>query len=281
MNAVPFPKQGAVVVFSHAPNPDHPGGYLQHTAAEKPSYLRIVSWREASEACRRYIDDRLLGGGNWTGGDIRLHDINGAVIAHVSYNGRVWRGAHRARYSAADEIPLEPLDDAPHMPATVFQQMLELDESSACSLGLALAKGLGLPRKRATRRFDTNWGDKTEAGLARTLVRLPLNHQSETPLLGEYLSRLLCAALGRIEPECMSFAQIAELSSFISAHFAVVVTHRDMTFTRADVDRWARKIAWSISIGPGSRGGWGDVMQIRKLIEELLKSESYRTKEKA
>lgn len=48
----------------------------------------VVSLAEASKACRQYIDEHGLGGGQWTGGDVLTKD--GALVARVSYNGRIW-----------------------------------------------------------------------------------------------------------------------------------------------------------------------------------------------
>ncbi len=46
---------------------------------------------EASRLCREYITACDLGGGNWAGGAIS-GDL-GEIVAHVSYNGKVWAGA--------------------------------------------------------------------------------------------------------------------------------------------------------------------------------------------
>jgi len=62
----------------------------------------VASYQEASEACRRYIEDNNLGGGNWCGGQIIDGDPRGARVA---YNGRVFRG--RA-YKAGQEVLYEP-----------------------------------------------------------------------------------------------------------------------------------------------------------------------------
>jgi hypothetical protein len=51
--------------------------------------VRVDSLRAASTACRKYIEDNELGGGNWTGGDV-IDAATKTVVAHVSYNGRVW-----------------------------------------------------------------------------------------------------------------------------------------------------------------------------------------------
>ena len=41
-------------------------------------------------ACRAYIEQDDLGGGNWTGGELTEH---GRPVGRVSYNGRVWEMA--------------------------------------------------------------------------------------------------------------------------------------------------------------------------------------------
>lgn len=57
---------------------------------EKNRTVTVASYKEASEVCSKFINDNDLGGGNWTGGEI--YDDKNKVIAHVSYNGRVWKG---------------------------------------------------------------------------------------------------------------------------------------------------------------------------------------------
>lgn len=57
---------------------------------EKNKTVTVASYKEASEVCSKFINDNDLGSGNWAGGEI-LDDKN-KVIAHVSYNGRVWEG---------------------------------------------------------------------------------------------------------------------------------------------------------------------------------------------
>jgi hypothetical protein len=46
-----------------------------------------MSYKEASEVASKWISDNDLGAGNWSGGEIA---VKGTVVAHVSYNGRVW-----------------------------------------------------------------------------------------------------------------------------------------------------------------------------------------------
>ena len=62
-------------------NPERPYSPLEW--AECPSLCRC------SLACLDYIQKYQLGGGNWTGGQIFK---DGAQIARVSYNGRIWEG---------------------------------------------------------------------------------------------------------------------------------------------------------------------------------------------
>jgi hypothetical protein len=70
--------------------------------------VAVGDFPAASKACRDYIEENDLGGGNWTGGDIRE---NGKVVAKVSYNGTVWPPSE----FAVGMKPLwpEPKEDAP------------------------------------------------------------------------------------------------------------------------------------------------------------------------
>ena len=71
---------------------------------ERNRWVTVKTFKEASERCLKFIKDNELGGGNWSGGVIKTLADNNDVIAHVSYNGRVWEGEH---YSAdAKEIKL-------------------------------------------------------------------------------------------------------------------------------------------------------------------------------
>jgi len=49
---------------------------------------RVGSLRAAGQACRAYIERHGLGSSQWVGGWVR--DGASAIVAHVSYNGRVW-----------------------------------------------------------------------------------------------------------------------------------------------------------------------------------------------
>ena len=76
-----------VVVLKSRGNPDH---HQNPREPVSPEAMRSCdTFREASELCRAYIGTYNIGGGNWTGGQI-YHPVKG-LIAHVSYNGRVWQ----------------------------------------------------------------------------------------------------------------------------------------------------------------------------------------------
>jgi hypothetical protein len=79
------------VHITHAPNPDlyDRGGYWHYVPEPVDIWLPVHSYEEASQVARRFIQSHDLGGGNWTGGQIRR---NGRIIAHVSFNGAVWKG---------------------------------------------------------------------------------------------------------------------------------------------------------------------------------------------
>ena len=53
-------------------------------------WVEVNSYTAASKVVREYIDENNLGSKEFSGGSIKH---NGKVIAHVSYNGRVWAGA--------------------------------------------------------------------------------------------------------------------------------------------------------------------------------------------
>ena len=75
------------VVLASAGNPDLGQSPDQSLWGVSPCKATVTTLDDASEACRRYISDNGLGGGNWTGGDVTSE---GKVVARVSYNGRVW-----------------------------------------------------------------------------------------------------------------------------------------------------------------------------------------------
>lgn len=85
--------RGLTVTLSHAGNPDLEdlGGYWTDDGREsgKPAHVLVNSLAQAQQAVLAYIERNGLGGGNWTGGALRL---DGVQIGHISYNGRAWPG---------------------------------------------------------------------------------------------------------------------------------------------------------------------------------------------
>lgn len=69
-------------------NPDYhqdPDAKLPETAC---GWAGVASLEEASKLCRKYIDGFDLGGGNWTGGEVR--DKLGKVLGRIAYNGAIF-----------------------------------------------------------------------------------------------------------------------------------------------------------------------------------------------
>ncbi len=75
------------VTLSSCGNPDFRQDPSRSLPGVRKKTVKVCSMADASKACRKYIDDHELGGGNWTGGEISL---DGKAVARVSYNGRVW-----------------------------------------------------------------------------------------------------------------------------------------------------------------------------------------------
>lgn len=75
------------VVLASTGNPDHGQYPDQPLFGVSPCKATVTTLNAASAACRRYISDNGLGGGNWAGGNVTS---DGKVVAQVSYNGRVW-----------------------------------------------------------------------------------------------------------------------------------------------------------------------------------------------
>lgn len=65
--------------------------------------VRVASFEAASALCRLYIEHHELGGGNWTGGQIKR---SSRVVAMVSYNGRVWISGKGAKLTAEAKLEL-------------------------------------------------------------------------------------------------------------------------------------------------------------------------------
>jgi hypothetical protein len=80
----------AYVILKADPNPDYEFPDPRATVKTVKVRLPVSSFEKASEVCKNFIEKFDLGSGNWTGGQIGNNE--GLIIAHVSYNGRVWEG---------------------------------------------------------------------------------------------------------------------------------------------------------------------------------------------
>ena len=97
------PVRKLTVLLAHAANPDiRSGGYWADIPPFKKKLVPVSSLEEASRVCCEFNDKYGLGGGNWTGGEVRE---NGKVIAQISYNGRCWTPAPWG-HPEHKEIPL-------------------------------------------------------------------------------------------------------------------------------------------------------------------------------
>jgi len=94
--AVSRAKPVFTVLLCHSPNPDIRGGdvpgyWIDPECKGRKTLMTVNSLSEAAAVCRAYIIRRGLGGGNWTGGEVR--DGNDVLVGHVAYNGRVFAPA--------------------------------------------------------------------------------------------------------------------------------------------------------------------------------------------
>jgi hypothetical protein len=110
------------VILDNCGNPDRgqdPSRRLPGTARK---VVPVEDFAAASKACRDYIEENDLGGGNWTGGDIRE---NGKVVGKVGYNGTVWPPGG----FAVGTKPLwpEPKEEAPKSKDPLEWEMAQVD----------------------------------------------------------------------------------------------------------------------------------------------------------
>ena len=82
-------------------NPD----FAQYAPVSEPRRVIVNKLSEIRDACRSYIEQWDLGGGNWPECPVRR---DGKVVGRFSYNGRFWR----CRPESAPE-PSDPTDDLP------------------------------------------------------------------------------------------------------------------------------------------------------------------------
>ena len=71
------------VIMRSVGNPD----CGQTGAISEPVEFKGATLSEIVEACRRYIGENNLGGGNWP---MTFVMKDGKKIGHISYNGRLW-----------------------------------------------------------------------------------------------------------------------------------------------------------------------------------------------
>ncbi len=76
-----------IVTLSSVGNPDHGQDPNRPMYGVVNTKTPVRTLKQASEVCSTFIDDNLLGGGNWSGGQVRS---KGKLVARVSYNGKVW-----------------------------------------------------------------------------------------------------------------------------------------------------------------------------------------------
>ena len=77
------------VVFDTRGNPDFGQDPRRPLPGLRRCTVHVLSLRDASRACRSFIEENEVGGGNWTGGQV--HDAFGELVAQISYNGRAWK----------------------------------------------------------------------------------------------------------------------------------------------------------------------------------------------
>jgi len=83
-----------------------PGGYRGDIPPRRKAVVPVGSLAEASRVCTAFIDKYGLGGGNWTGGDVR---DNGKVIARISSILRLLEGRERFRSESLFRLGTPPL----------------------------------------------------------------------------------------------------------------------------------------------------------------------------
>lgn len=71
---------------------------------EPNKLVPVANFRQARDLCMKFINDNDLGSGNWAGGEVM--DENNKVIAHISYNGRVWEGEMKTFSPSTKEIKI-------------------------------------------------------------------------------------------------------------------------------------------------------------------------------
>lgn len=101
-------KTGRFAVFlSSVGNPDHGQDPDQSLPGVPNDWKRVKTLKEAAIACREYIDENDLGGGNWMGGKVACLATK-SIVAKISYNGRVWTPEEKQSEPQPHAIPSIP-----------------------------------------------------------------------------------------------------------------------------------------------------------------------------
>ena len=81
-------QSGAYCVhLSSVGNPDFGQDPARPLYGVQSKVVKAVSIADASEKCRKFLDENGLGSGNWSGGQVYLEE---ECVAVISYNGRAW-----------------------------------------------------------------------------------------------------------------------------------------------------------------------------------------------
>lgn len=86
---LPAPANELELLLANRGNPDfrQGPGPLEDTVSDV--WVPVDDFAGASAASRAYLDENMLGSGNWVGGSVR-DALTRVEVARVSYNGRVW-----------------------------------------------------------------------------------------------------------------------------------------------------------------------------------------------
>lgn len=78
------------VLLSNAGNPDRRQDPDRPLPGTRSGYwVEVADIEAASKACRDYIAENDLGGGNWPHAEVRDVQTD-QLLGHISYNGRFW-----------------------------------------------------------------------------------------------------------------------------------------------------------------------------------------------
>ena len=105
-------QRGLTVALASRGNPDFRQDPRRTLPDVRDEVASVATLREAGARCRAWIEEHDLGGGNWTGGQVRR---DGVLVAYVGYNGTVWPAGsgHNGMPDFGNaKTPPQPLDAA-------------------------------------------------------------------------------------------------------------------------------------------------------------------------